>query len=322
MKIHAIGWYGHENIGDESYKLSFPLLFPEHTFTFSEKLQPADAYILGGGDVVHGNYLNRLKDIKNKHIMSATVSNIVDLKDFKSACVRDLKSVDLAQSGGVKASFVPDFAFALTPNAERGKELIQTIFREDKVELYEKVVVVIINGFLMPFDSSPTRDAMDFQTLTYGLSKSIDNIDASFLFLPFGSHAPTDDRVANAWIASKCKFWRKNACVFNRLSVQDTLDIIAASNGIVSTRLHSSIFSVVSGVPFVDIVHNHKNESFLQTIGYKNFLSYRDFNSKQFIGCMASILNRDEQTRKELVETTSNYKRRLLQYSNEIKVLF
>lgn len=319
MKIHTVGWYGCNNLGDESYKLSFPILFPEHSFTFSQKLVPADAYIVGGGDVVHGRYLKLLQSEKNKHIMSATLSNVVDIKDYKSIALRDLRSMEFSKKCGVKAELIPDFAFAFTSNAARGKQLIDQIFAAEGQERYERVIATTINGFLLPSHNTLDRESQHFHNLSYELSHAIDFTSASFIFLPFGSEMPTDDRIANMWISSKCKFHKKNLCVLNRLSVQDTLDIMAASDAVVSTRLHSSIFSCVAGVPFIDITHNHKNESFLETIGYKNSIPYRGFSSIKFLEMISSILSDSKQTRKELCAITDNYKNKLLDYSNSLK---
>src|ERR1035437_4229308 len=128
--------------------------------------------------------------------MSVSFSNIVDVADFDSVTVRDGKSIKIAKDSNVDASLVPDFAFALTPNAVRGKELITKIFDNEKSERYEKVIVVAINGFLIPTDLTMDRDAMDFRTMVYELGKCFDTTCASFLFIPFGSKAPPDDRIS------------------------------------------------------------------------------------------------------------------------------
>jgi polysaccharide pyruvyl transferase WcaK-like protein len=67
--------------------------------------------------------------------------------------------------------------------------------------------------------------------------------------------------------------------IYNELDVQETLDIISASDAVVSTRLHSSIFSCATETPFLDITHSHKNKYFLETIKYeKASVGYEDFN--------------------------------------------
>lgn len=59
MKVFVFGWYDHGNIGDESYKLSFTSIWPEHNFIFGEKFSETDfdLCIIGGGDVIRENSL-------------------------------------------------------------------------------------------------------------------------------------------------------------------------------------------------------------------------------------------------------------------------
>ena len=73
IKIYVIGYYDHENLGDESYKLTFDYFFKNnlvncnykldfidcdklHNYTFEE----TDIIILGGGDVLNNYFLDQL----------------------------------------------------------------------------------------------------------------------------------------------------------------------------------------------------------------------------------------------------------------------
>jgi polysaccharide pyruvyl transferase WcaK-like protein len=90
-------------------------------------------------------------------------------------------------------------------------------------------------------------------------------------------------------ISSRCKFWKKNLVIYDRLTVQKTLDMISTFDAVINTRLHSGIFSLISGVPFVDLTHHDKNKNFLETCGLQDFgISYWSFGSVQ----LASLLNR------------------------------
>ncbi|NIQ15589.1 MAG: hypothetical protein GTO02_14685, partial [Candidatus Dadabacteria bacterium] len=56
--IHVLGWYGHDNVGDEAYKLAFPKLFKNNKFVFGEIIKgKPEKIILGGGDVLAGKLL-------------------------------------------------------------------------------------------------------------------------------------------------------------------------------------------------------------------------------------------------------------------------
>ena len=126
------------------------------------------------------------------------------------------------------------------------------------------------------------RDFITLQKAAQDIASVADNTSASFVFFPMSTGSPYDDRVANGLISSRCKFWKKNLCVYDKLSVQDTLNLVSACDAVISTRLHSSIFSVLANVPFVDLIHHDKNESFLRTCDLQEFgISYWSFGSHQ-----------------------------------------
>lgn len=269
-----MGWYGHGNCGDESYKLSFPKVFPHYDFVFSEKTTDAECHILGGGDIINEDFVAKFRHISNKHIISAAISKpLKNLNDFKTVGVRDMISLANAAASGSRADYVPDFAFALEGNANNGRQIIKDRFAAERAEQYSKVVAVVINSHLLPehHGIGLPRDAVAFEHAAFQIANAIDNTCASFIFIPFGTRLPWDDRVTNCWVASKCKFYKKNVVVYDDLSVQDTIDVIAACDGLISSRLHSTIFSCVTATPFIDLLHNHKNRGFLDTVGLMKY---------------------------------------------------
>jgi polysaccharide pyruvyl transferase WcaK-like protein len=130
-------------------------------------------------------------------------------------------------------------------------------------------------------------DHLKFERFCYDLAAAFDATNASFLFIPFGYRMPWDDRLANSSVAARCKFWKKNAVVYEELSIQKTLNIISSLDGMISTRLHSTIFSLSNKIPFIDITHNHKNKRLLSTISYEEAsILYSEFSYQK---CMASL---------------------------------
>lgn len=255
-QIHVLGWYGHNNIGDESYKIVFPKLFPEYQFVFCDTLKGLDTeiLILGGGNVIHPTFLKQVKNSKAKKKYALSVDMVPDLDQhlFDKIIPRN--------------ECYPDFAFALESDKERGRTLIRNLFDQHKCELYENVVVVVMNSFLATGDSTLARDYINFEKVCLELSQLMDQTSASFILLPFGNGFPHNDRIANGYIYSKCKYWKKNIMVFDTLSVQDTLDIFAGADASINTRLHSNIFSCIGGIPFIDLCHHNKTKLFMQYV--------------------------------------------------------
>lgn len=322
--IGVIGWYDHGNCGDESYKLSFPKVFPQHSFTFLEKpIAPfADAYILGGGDIVCDAFINTLKDQKKKHIISAAISTPnKKLSEFEIVAARDFRSLANAAASGVHAKYVPDFAFALDYNKERGMELIKHQFRTQGHDLYKNVVVVVINAHLIPDHAGRASDLFSLQHMSFELGKAMDATAASFILLPFGTKMPWDDRTSNSWLASRCKFWKKNVVVHDALSVQDTIDIVAAADAMISSRLHSTIFSCVTSTPFIDITHNHKNLGFLETTGLtRHSIKYEGVEATAVTNKIKTIMGSAE-IKDELNKVTAKQKMILKEFAQNVHLV-
>lgn len=331
--ITALGWYNKNNCGDESYKLAFPLVFPDYEFRFTEKLTPeiigtSDAFILGGGDILSGGYLDQLAFVnKPKHIVSVSANNGIDvnkLVNFDNIIVRDNKSLDILKHKGITAKYKPDVAFALTPDPMRGRRIIRKEFLAQKKEQYDKTVAVIINGFLADAEGNhyDVRKFINFHKLAYDLGHVFDYTAASFVFVPFGQQLPWDDRTTNMWVAQKCKFHQKNIVIWNETSVQNVLDIIAGTNAVISTRLHSTIFSMVAKTPFIDIVHNHKNSWLLETVGKQQFsIPYDSFDSEKVKATLKQILWGNKELMEKELESLIDKQKTLLRGLSDVKLV-
>jgi polysaccharide pyruvyl transferase WcaK-like protein len=326
-QVNVLGWYNHDNCGDEAYKLAFPQVLRNYDLVFTDKpIKNASAYILGGGDIISPFFLDSLKKINApKHIMSVTLregANAKDLKQFDSIRVRDLASLELAKSKGIAASFVPDMTFVLEPNRENGRRIIENHFRIEGNDLYEKIVTVVLNGHLVPGHDGTAMDASRFEKLCYDIAVASDNINASFVFVPFGKRMPWDDRAANAISASRCKFWKKNVVIYDPLSPQETLDVIGASDMLISMRLHSSIFACICGVPFIDILHNHKNKYFLNTIGFKEFaIEYDNIGRRSLIEMSDNVFRRHEEISSFLMQKTQDFKSLVIGAGSSVRIV-
>lgn len=275
MKIKVLGWANKKNIGDDVYPLAFKKLFPGIEFSFTDKLEDVsccDAVVIGGGDVLASYFTDQIHDIqKPLFACSITASKNIDPSiHFDYVWARDNFSVESLTRQGIKAKYAPDAAFALDFNRDIGKSAIRQIFIKEDRDQYEKVVGVIINSHLL---SDPNRDKsiieyINFLKFSYEIGSIVDSVNASFIFIPFSYALPWDDRASNFLAVSQAKFWKKCAMVLDPQSVTNTLNIISACDAVISTRLHSSIFCCRTGVPFIDVTHNHKNKWFLNTINY------------------------------------------------------
>lgn len=316
-RICVIGWYNRFNIGDESYKLTFPKLFPEYDFVFQDK-GDADICILGGGNILTESYVRLALNVnaRKRFVFSASAnknSPFELLKKFDDIIVRDQASFQLLTDNDVPCRLGADAAFSMEPNPTAGKEMLRRMFEANGSDLYSKVVGVVLNGHLgQAKDAQLARDFVTLNKAAQDIASVADSTPASFVFFPMSTGSPYDDRSTNGLVASRCKFWNKNITVYERLSVQETLDLISACDAVISTRLHSTIFSILSNVHFVDLVHHDKNQTFLKTCGLEEFgLSYWSFGSVQ----LRTLLNKMLTGQQTILTEAKQSQTKLLQES-------
>lgn len=305
--IRVIGWYDRHNIGDESYKLSFRQLFPQEEFDFKGEHSAYDVCILGGGDILHAAAnLNRALSVpaKRRIIFSVSATNentpLELVSRFDQIFVRDKASVKFLTQKGLNCTFVPDAAFILKPDPVSGEKILRDLFAREKRELYDRRVVLVFNAHLLPRIELLARDQNTFFKAVQDMARVMDETSASFILLPMGTDSPYDDRAIHGLLQHHCKFWKKNLVVYDRLSVQDTLSLISAADAAISTRLHTSIFSTVCGVPFLDLVHHDKNRNFLETINWPLRLDYWSLSGNQIQESLERLLGDIDRHRAEL----------------------
>lgn len=316
---HILGWYNHENVGDEAYKIAFPKLFKTDKFTFGEEIKGnPSTIVLGGGDVLRPTFFNKLTAFPNtkKYAMSVNLRKEdlePKLDQFEKVFSRNYVDHKLS-----KVQFCPDFAFALEANAHHGKELVKQIFNKNNSDLYSNLIIIVMNSFLCKREKSLARDYIAFDKICYDLGKLMDNTPASFLLVPFGNGFPENDRVSNAFLYANSKFWKKNVLLFDKLSVQDTLDIFAAADAAISTRLHSGIFSTIAGTPFLDLCHHSKSSLYMEFIGKQDWcLNFWHFDYFKAITMIKEFLANKEFYRNQVNLINRNAKDMLYQIIDE-----
>lgn len=301
LRCKVWGWYGKHNIGDESYKLSFPTLFPHIDFDFEDTKGQYDLCVLGGGDILDEYFVQKALacPCKSRHILSVSAgpkAPIGLLDAFDTICVRDRRSEEYLKSRGITCQFMPDVALILQPSRLQGISMLSKRFAEEGLDLYAKRVGVVLNSHLIHSkEGMLARDMVTFLKAIQDIAKLADETNASFVFFPMSTGMPCDDRISNGLLASRCKFWKKNWLVQDRLSVQETLDLVSACDVVISSRLHSSIFSLISHVPFLDLVHHDKNRSFLEAMSLDGLgLSYWSLSFEELKNALDDLLTNFE----------------------------
>lgn len=321
-----MGWYDKSNIGDEAYKMAFPRVFPNHEFSFNVK--NSSNLILGGGDILSESFLkDALKYPADRRIalsVSANSNTPIDLvKKLDGIYVRDVRSVEFLTKNNIPCTYMPDVATCLKPDRLSGNKWLLDKYKKNDLELYEKKVGIVFNAHL--YHGKPDILARDFNRLIqviWDLAKLMDNTAASFVLFPMSIQLPYDDRITNSMIAGRCKFWRKNLVIYDQLDVQQTLNLISTFDAVISTRLHTSIFSMISNVPFIDVTHHDKNKGFLETVGLTDWsTSYWNFDYEAVYKRLKDLLTNGESDKNRLETISRNQINTLENISSNVHFL-
>lgn len=322
--ISNLGWYGHGNCGDEMFKQALTNIFPDYQLVFSSELKrdlplinKSDFLLIGGGNIIDPKFLEGLASVNPPHsfigVGITDPTNVGLLSQANQVFVRDQRSLQLL-SGRKDSYLIPDLAFSLYPDRNKGKELLFSI---PTINKQKPTIGVFLNDCLNTgFDSSILK-FIELNKVTLELSRFLDSLGYNVLFIPM-SFLPPDDRRISFQVLGNMKNAYKHHCIVNPLTPQECLDLTSALDFAITMRLHSAVFCTISGVPFIDITHHSKSKSYLETEGLSELsvdyyeLSIRilqekfnQINSAQ-LSWKEKLLSRAAKNNTQLQETLKN----------------
>ena len=262
--ILFFGWYGHGNLGDEAFRLVFSKLCGNTTNYFCDYVPEGikiDYCVLGGGDIVNEYNLKQLSVLDCPKIaMSVTITkNSISpyLDQIDHFYVRDTLSLKILKDSGYENStFLPDVTFLLEPNKENGNLLLDRLFSDR--ERYGKIFGFIGNSHLIGDRRCNYNEKIKFLQYSNDMSQFMDDCPASFVFIPFSTLPPWDDRIFNGYVSSSMVFWKKSVVIWEPMGIQDIIDLISVLDHVFSMRYHASLFSLLGGTPSTTIASHDK----------------------------------------------------------------
>lgn len=258
MRYNIIGWYGQNNCGDEAFKLAFPQILKTDNIQFSEFEDPNCINILGGGDVIKPYYLDRIKG--PFYIIGAGLgyeSEIILLRNKQviKAFFRNKKDVLLAKIAGINAEYTPDIVFSLP--------------KPKKIGSFKKVVVVTLNGAIEPHPEMDSAERAYSEYLKWEIAKCLVFLkdDYDIVFLPFSEARFNYDLNIHRDVYGRMATTKQLKSLPQPLSPNDTINVIANADLVITMKFHGVIFSTLAGTPFVNIGLSRKSHLFCKEHG-------------------------------------------------------
>lgn len=258
MKYNIIGWYSRGNCGDEAFKLAFPKILGTDDIKFSEFYDPECINILGGGDIIKPYYLDRING--PFYIIGAGLgyeSEIILLRNKQviKAFFRNKKDVLLAKIAGIPADYIPDIVFALP--------------KPKKVGSFKKVAIVTLNGAIDPNPDMDSAERAYSEYLKWEIAKCLTYIkdDYDITFLPFSEERFNYDLNIHRSVYGKMSTTKVLNSLLQPLPPNDTINMMANADLVITMKFHGVIFSVLAGTPFVNIGLSRKSHLFCKEQG-------------------------------------------------------
>ncbi|MBS1722356.1 MAG: polysaccharide pyruvyl transferase family protein [Armatimonadetes bacterium] len=287
--VALCGFYGKHNYGDDLMAdcLTARLTSLGSTVNvFSDTTQPgvhnglkdpvyltSDTIVIGGGNIIGPGFWafkdGRLEELtKAKQIVFLNVGVTADYfadKEFVSQLrdlranwwVRDLESVKLLADEGMAAEFLPDISLTLDNSCGTRNE---------------KTLAVLLNAYPMNdiFKANDIYRSTQVMQTARLIAHHLDwmvSFGWKVCFLPCHVSATVDDRLAAGIVYGLMERKLGAEWVVDKLSWTDLMARVASCNLVMSMRYHASTTALVTGTPFVDLVHHAKNKQFVRSVG-------------------------------------------------------
>lgn len=248
-----VGWYGRGNCGDEAFKDAFDILLPG-TKEFSTRQGPGTC-ILGGGDVIKEYYLNAIEGdffIVGCGLGYPSEAELLKGRRIRKAFFRNHSDVFLASAQGVNAHYIPDLVFAL----ER-PEVVRTAGGKKKA-------VVILNDAINPTYAKRHKASEMAYTeyFKWEMAEALSYLTEwyDFTFVPFSEDNYNRDTKIHYDVISRMPRPSGIRVINNPRSPKATIELIAEADLVISMKFHGLVFSIIAGVPFVNVGLSRKTD--------------------------------------------------------------
>lgn len=276
--IKVIGYYGHDNIGDEQYKITFqeligqPIDIIDCDTLSSTNFSDTDIIILGGGDVLSNYFIDKItqkfKGKPNK-ILAVSVgipytdilyTNKLQILDY--IFIRTRQDLELLQGFFDKERifYLPDISYFLKGNY---KENYRT-----------KTIGLCLSRHIYKNNQNYTDIIKAFSQFIMYLS----HFGFNFILIPFNTskvlHTQNDILIhTDLYNTLPSHVQSKVTNVGEKLSASQILDIFKSLYMVIPMRFHACLFASYTNTPFLPVFTTRKVLNFLMDInwyhGYK-----------------------------------------------------
>jgi hypothetical protein len=345
-QIYVIGYYNHNNIGDEQYKDTITYLIkkyiPKYNVTFIDSdllethpFQNTDIIIVGGGDVLNNYFLDKIIakfNSKPNKIIGLSVGipyinilNTSKLDIFDYIFIRTKQDLEILQEHYYpsKIFYLPDLSYFITQFNELniiGK--YQLLKKNTGVTIQNngsKIITFCLSRHI--YHKDYLQNYQNIITTIYKFIETLIHQGYHIVLLPFNTNninPNENDILINRDIYNLISndLQKYITLIDSKLEPVDTNIIISLSYAVIAMRFHACLFAIHNNIPFLPLFTTRKINNLLLDISWNHGCKL-EVNSKDL------PINIDYDTLlKQFELLVTNYTANLLQLQNTNTFLF
>jgi len=286
--IPILGYYGHNNAGDEAFKAAFSGTLGDVPHQFVTSLPQGGSTpvtLFGGGAILNEYFTKYLSSARSIYAVGCSFPygdkdiHILDpLRDrLRCLLLRSRRDVAVARAAGYDATFTPDLVFSAKPVTDPGEgmtidQLVSLAvlppqgFSPDRRKLF----VFLSGDYWLDYLTGNRKRFEEIELLKERLAKALDAMSARYdIVMPSMSVWYSARDYIFAGDVLKRMRRRERVCLIERyVDAPDLISVLARTDGIVlSMKYHGLVFGLLSGRFAVNVGTTRKTLDLMEDFG-------------------------------------------------------
>lgn len=281
MKLLILGFYNRNNLGDEMFKETIPLLFPNCecdfwcTDDFNIDINKYDGIVCGGGDIVNDYFHNTITEhIKyyKKNIFAVGIGipypNLIDegyLDIYDHVFIRERTDLLKIQRrlGSQYVHYLPDLGFLkISENS-----------LDNILDTKKKIGLFLIGGLIK------------YPNIIYTLSRFVEEIGKEYQIIFYRFDTSGDKEQDDMYVNNMIYESLKDICTdmindTNRYNSDMMIEQMSKLDFAICMRFHSHIFATITGCPFLSIYTTRKDKLYITEENYDKWAYEVELNEQ------------------------------------------
>lgn len=302
--IPVLGYYGHNNAGDEAFKLAFSNALGDTPHRFVTSL-PTDSEtpvtLFGGGALLNDYFVRHLAKVRRIHAVGCSfpyggkdINVLQSVRDqIASLYLRSRRDVAEAREAGYDAKFIPDMVFSIPPRPGMTLEQMVSLatLPPRRFEAGRKKLFVFLSGdYWVNYVTGNRKRHEQIELLKERVAKTLDLAVKEYdVIMPSMSvWYNARDYIFAGDVLKRMKQPERVCLIERYIDAPDLLSVLAETDcAVMSMKYHGLVFGLLNGRFCINIGATRKTLDLMQDFGIPDLtFNPNADNSDKLIGLL------------------------------------